>query len=206
MSVMKKVKTILSIAIAVPLVIGFAALMAWQYFKGEGALHVLAPFEQSVTVSIDGESKGSLPATSLGIYDVARGPHTVEIKVDSSGDVVSYDFEARSGFWNGVAPASKDQCMVQLDATEAYYSGAPMKNGLPPLPKLEERFRGGAAVADLNGAVYFSEDALPFEIEEGHKVHLVFEIPCPMMDAPDSKIIVDYLGFEGYEKKGLLGK
>jgi hypothetical protein len=218
MSVLRKVKTALIVVFGIPCLILVVGVGVHEYFKGQGELHVLAPQADRVSVDIDGELAGKIPAGQHEVFDVSRGTHTVDITVGGGDETVSYAFEAKSGFWHGVAPASADQCLAQLEVSETYYEGAKVKDGMLPLPRLEDRFRGGdggaggagsggaGGVVTLNGSVYFSEEALPNEIDEGSKIYLVFEIPCALMDAPDQEVVVSYLGFMGYEKKGLLAR
>ncbi len=206
MSVRRSARTVLLglLGVAAAALAAYVGVRAVLHRPGE--LHVLAPGDRRVSVDIDGALAGRIPAGRHDAFPVSRGTHVVDITLGGGRETVSYAFRVPSGLWEGVAPSSAEQCLAQLEVSGAFYEGARIRDGMLPLPRLVDRFRGGAGgrgVVTAGGAVYFAVEELPAEVTEGAEVYLVLEIPCDLMDAPERDVVAGYLGFRGYEERGL---
>jgi len=198
------IKNCLLIVFGIPCAILVGYVGVTTHCSGEGELWLLAPADSALSVKVDSRPVPPLPAGGHLILDVAQGTHRMTLKREDTGETARHDLELNSGFDEVFVPPPGAFCLVKLEVADVYYAGGKEKNGLYPLPTLEERLRPTGPL-DLKGACAFTEESLPDEISSGGKVYLYQEIPCGMMDSPDATIVQDYLGYVGYEKKGLFG-
>jgi hypothetical protein len=181
-----KLRLVVLAVVGIPVALIGAYMAITEYFGGTGTLHVAAPTDSSLTVWVDGVERSTLTPGVHREIELEQGDHQIEL-VRADGQRVSHALDVDDGFYEGLAPAP-NQCWVELDGTEAYYGSAPR-------PELEARYFD-AAPFDLSSGRYFDEATLPSQIQDGHHVYLMFEVPCAMRSASDAQLIAA-AGYDG---------
>ncbi len=191
-------RSCLLIVVGIPVAIGIGYIGVTSRGSGEGELYLLAPEATSLSVKVDSRSVPPIPSGRLLVVDIGQGDHRVTIKRNDTGETARHDVKLDPGVDRLFVPPPGPFCLVRLDVTDTYYSRSKERNGLPPLPAIEERLSPTAPLA-LAGVSAFTEESLPDTLPEPEVAHLYWEIPCGMMSSPDATIVQDHLGYVGYE-------
>jgi hypothetical protein len=183
---LNKIRLFLAVVIVVPLVIIGGIMAAVEWWSGSGTLHVHASPGEAVSVSIDGAAiEGVYPGQHF-TRELAQGAHRVAI-TGPMGQA-SYDVSVSSGMWESLLPTSPQQCWVELDVYDFYYS--PSRS----MPTIRERY-GATGPISIGGGAYFDDTALPRTVSEHSSVVLMQPVPCPVLNAPDDQVLYG-LGFQ----------
>lgn len=194
METLRSIRTILLMVFGVPCLLVIAWVVVDVWLNGKAKVHVVAPDDSPLTVSIDGQVQDSLAPRESKVYEIEQGEHTVRLV--SEGGEVAHHLTLDSGWQKWVAPAV-DQCFAQVDVFDVYYEPK-VKKGEYPLPEIKsvhepEPFKAdGQLVVDAK----YIEDVLPSE--SSGAVVVTVPVPCGFVGASDEDLM-SWLGYRGYE-------
>ena len=165
--------------------------VGYSMIFGNGAFHVLAPEGGAVTVSLDGEDLGSLSAGTHQRYNLKQGEHVVTL-TPAEGEATEHSVNVENGMYDDMLPLS-GQCLAVFDVTNYWYEENRLLDKLSEEISVELKSTDGAAF-DHPAGVHYSTDDLPMQIQEGHRVELMMQLPCESLTVSDEQLILDVFG------------
>jgi hypothetical protein len=159
------------------------AFAGWQYWKGEGTVHVVAPGDSELEVAIDGAAPQTLQPGEHFKTHLPQGEHQVALSV--AGVEKKQKVRVTSGFTDLVVPA-EGQCFVNLDVTKSHYESSSSAAS----PTVDRRFRETTPF-DLPGSTYFTDAELPRSLKKRSRAHLMVQIPCEEIEKSDAEILAE---------------
>lgn len=191
----RRIRLVMAIGCGGPILIALVIGGTLSAMKDPGDVVVLAPSDESVSVSIDGGEAASVDAGTWDHWQVPKGSHKVTIRRAKE----SFEQPVKIGFGfkkSTIVPVGSDQCFALFDVTDNMYGSG--SASAAPLPKVKARYSGGTPFT-LPGGTYLFDQDLPSSISDSAAVRQIHGVDCKDLASSDRDLAL-LVGYKGRVK------
>jgi hypothetical protein len=167
---------------------GVASIFLFWIFLADRTVHITAPQDYAVRLTVDQESPIEIPAGARRDVSVGKGKHVFRFEsASNAAPPFTQELTLDAGTFSAVVPSARSQCYVTLDVSMSHYGSRGRKTIRPQLVARH------AGAMPFEGSGFYSEESLPQSIKGNGPVHLNVPVSCTDLAKPDTELLDDLL-------------